>query len=140
MSLDTGMHEWLESVIEAVRGSPDEPALAAHVAVVALHAALLAGITGFGPNDPSIRVLHTYDRVILDTGRRSAWVTHLFDRDVVEINLHGGVPRRGLRIDWTPWLLDVDEILEEARRQTVRIVGHLTVGDTEQKEKKDDKA
>ena len=68
------MHEWFEHIIEAVQGNPEEPVLAAHVAVVALHAALLASISGFGPNAPSIRVLHAYDRIIIDSGRRSAWV------------------------------------------------------------------
>ena len=120
------MQEWFEQVLEAVRDSPDEPVLAAHVAVVALHAAVLASIEGFGPNAPSIRVLHAYDRIILDNGRRSAWVTHLFDRETVEINLHGGVPRRGLRIDWTPRLMDLDAILDEARRQAEGVMRHLT--------------
>ena len=86
------MHDWFDQLLE--------PALAAHVAVVAFHAALLAAIAGFGPNAP-------------------------IDRDVVEINLHGGVPKRGLRIDWTPRQLDLDAILEEARRQAEGIVRHL---------------
>ena len=129
------MHDWFEHTIEAVRDSPEEPVLAAHVAVVALHAALLAFIAGLSPNAPSVRVLHGYDRVVLDSGRRSAWVTHLFDREVVEINLHGGVPRRGLKIAWTPRLLDLDEIVDEARRQAERVVGHLSEGDTEVKGK-----
>ena len=120
------MQEWFEHIIDAVKDSPDESILAAHVAVVALHAALLASIAGLGPNAPAIQVLHAFDRVILDSGRRSAWVTHLFDRETVEINLHGGVPRRGLRIDWTPRLLDLDAILEEARRQAEGIVRHLS--------------
>ena len=120
------MQEWFEHIIDAVKDSPDESILAAHVAAVAFHAALLAAIAGVGPNAPSVRVLHAYDRVILDSGRRSAWVTHLFDRETVEINLHGGVPRRGLRIDWTPRLLDLDAILEEARRQAEGIVRHLS--------------
>ena len=125
----------LETVLEGVRGSPHEPVLAAHVAVVALHGALLASITGFGPNAPAIRVLHAYDRIILDSGRRSAWVTHLFDDETVEINLHGGVPTRGLKIDWTPRQLDLDVILDEANRQAEHIVEHLAAGDTGQKGK-----
>ena len=119
------MHDWFDHVLEAVQGSPNEPVLAAHVAVVALHASLFAGVAGFGPNAPAIRVLHAYDRIILDSGRRSAWVTHLFDRETVEINLHGGVPRRGLRIDWTPRLLDLDAIVGEARRQAEGVMRHL---------------
>ena len=123
------MQEWFDQILKAVRDSPDEPVLAAHVAVVALHAALLAAIAGFGPNTPSVRVLHAYDRVVLDSGRRSAWVTHLFDRHVVEINLHGGVPRRGLRIDWTLRLLDLDVILGEVKRQVEGVVRHLSWDD-----------
>ena len=119
------MQEWFEHIIEAVQGNPEEPVLAAHVAVVAFHAALLASISGFGPNAPSIRVLHAYDRIIVDSGRRSAWVTHLFDDETVEINLHGGAPRRGLRIDWTPRLMDLDAILDEARRQAAGVMRHL---------------
>ena len=119
------MHDWFDHVLEAVQGSPNEPVLAAHVAIVALHAALLAAFAGVGPNAPSVRVLHAYDRIILDSGRRSAWVTHLFDREVIEINLHGGVPKRGLRIDWTPRLLNLDAIVAEARRQAEGVVQHL---------------
>ena len=135
-----GMHDWFDQIVETVRGSPEEPVLAAHVAVVALHVALLAMIAGFGPNTPSVRLFHGYDRIILDSGWRSAWVTHLFDRETVEINLHGGVPRRGLKIAWTPRLLDVEGIVAEARRQAERVVGHLTAGDTGQKGKENERA
>ena len=128
------MQEWFEHIIDAVQGTPEEPVLAAHVAVVALHAVLLPTIAGFAPNAPAIRVLHGYDRIILDSGRRSAWVTHLFDRETVEINLGGGVPRRGLKIDWTPRLLDLDAVVEEARRQAERVMRHLAWQDEEEDE------
>ena len=126
------MQEWFEHIIDAVRGSPEEPVLAAHVAVVALHAALLAGVAGFVPNASPVRMLHAYDRIILDRGRRSAWVTHLFNRETVEINLHGGTPTRGLQIDWTLRRLDLDAILGEARRQAEGVMEHLAWRDEQE--------
>ena len=128
--LESDLVAWLSRIAENVTVRC-ESTLAAHVAAVALHAALLAVISGYAPYAPSVRIFHSYDRVILDSGKRSAWVVHKMNDETVDINLHGGVPTRGLKINWTPRTLDVDRIIREATRQAERVGQHLCWWDEE---------
>ena len=130
VSLESDLVGWLTRIAEDVTVRC-ESTIAAHVAAMALHVALIAVVSGFGPAASSVRILHSYDRVILDSGKRSAWVVHKMNDETVDINLHGGIPTRGLKINWTPRTLDVDRIIREATRQAEGVGRHLCWWDEE---------